>query len=52
MTQAAELAIHIKMPADKRREIKAIADRQGQSISSFVRSVLYKQIEDHKAATA
>lgn len=47
-----ELAIHVKMPADKRKAIKAIADRQGQSISSFVRSVLYKQIEEQKPATA
>ena len=46
----AELAIHVKMPADKRREVKALADRQGMSISSFVRSILYKQIENSKAA--
>lgn len=44
-----ELAIHVKMPADKRKELKLLADSQGMSISSFVRSILYKQIENSKA---
>lgn len=47
-----ELTIHVKMPADKRQQIKEIANDQGMTVSSFVRSVLYKQIEEKKTATA
>jgi hypothetical protein len=33
------------MPADKRRQVKELADKQGMSVSSFVRSVLYREIK-------
>lgn len=48
MTQD-EQAIHVKMPAEKRREVKELAAKQGMSISSFVRSVLYQKLTEVKA---
>jgi hypothetical protein len=33
------------MPAEKRKQVKELADKQGMSVPSFVRSVLYREIK-------
>lgn len=44
--------IIIRMPSDKKEQLQKIAERRGLIFSSFVRMILYEQIDKDENRTA
>lgn len=42
----------VKLPDEKREEIRKLAEKKGMVISSMVRNWIYERIEQEKSATA
>lgn len=40
--------VAVKMPADKKAEAQALAEKRGMNISTLMRNLLYKELEAAK----